>query len=334
MAGDIFVAESKPEDAIVGALNTITMVTIDPDTAYKIFVDGMGMDASDWYVPTDIERPELDAYFGFHPSDDWKMRRFFRSDDGENIQIRLISIDRATPQIRPAADGTFLGGLSIGFPLLNSDARETRMTDIGFPSVVGVKRLEFSSPNGEKYVSEEVHFIGPENIYILAVKRPDIFVPVGPIHTADEIGAPAYSAICVDDCDASIAFFRDVLGYEIRRDMTMKVGEKSGLKLREGSQERFVQAFAPGSNTGYLVLLNHAEDKKKAQNIDNFGPPNRGLSMWSFPTQNITEVVKRAETAGVKIRQRLKLSRSPFLPETDTIILEGPSGFPVEIYAV
>ena len=334
MSADIFVAESSSEDAIVGPLSTITYLTTDEDASYKMLVEGMGMTASDWYIPESIDRPELDIYFGFDDSDNWKVRRFYRDDDGANIQVRLIALEKDTPQIRPAVDGTYLGGLSIGFPLSDSDARETHMSELGFPSVIGVKRLEFSSPAGEKYVSEEVHFTGPENIYVLAVKRPDIFVPVGPLNEEAQIGAPAYSAVCVENCDACIAFYRDILGYEIRRDMTMEVGDNSGLKLRKGSSERFVQAFAPGSNSGYLVLLDHGQDRKRAEGISHFGPPNRGLTMWSFPSANILEVVTRAEQAGVKIRQPLRVSKSPFLPETDTIILEDPNGYPVEIYAV
>jgi len=334
MSADIFVAQSRKKDALVGPLSTITYVTADPDAAYRLLVDGMGLEASEWFVPTEFERPELDAYFGFETSDEWKMRRFFRSDDGQNIDVRLIAVDENKIQCRPEIDGTYLGGLSIGFPLSNSDAREARMRDLGFPSVVGVKRLKFSSPSGEKYTSEEVHFTGPDNVYVLAVKRPDIFVPVGPLNEEDEIGAPAYSAICVDDCDASIEFYRGILGYEIRRDLSMEVGDNSGLKLRKGSQERFVQAFAPGANSGYLVLLNHGEDAKRTKDVDNFGPPTRGLSMWSFPTENITKVLERAKAGNVKIRRPLMSIKIPFRSETDVVVLEGPSGFPVEVYAV
>jgi len=334
MSNDIFVPESLVEDAFVGPLSTITYVTADEETAVKLLVEGMGLEASDWYIPSDIEKPDIDAYFGFKSAEPWKAKLFFRTDEGQNIQIRLIVVDRAHLQIRPNIDGTYVGGLSIGFPLSNSDAREANMRSLGFPSVVGVKRLQFSSPTGDTYISEEVHFLGPENIYILGVKRPDIFVPVGPLNAMDEIGAPAYSAICTFDCDAAMGFYKDILGYEIRRDMTMQVGDNSGLKLHEGSTERFIQAFAPGSSTGYLVFLNHGEDAKVARGVNNFGPPNRGLSMWSFPSSNIAEVLYRANNAGVIIRQPLSAIKSPFLPDTDTLILEDPGGFPVEIYAI
>ena len=128
MTADIFVAQSSSEDAIVGPLSTITYLTSDADTAYKMLVEGMGMEASEWYVPDDINRPDLDVHFGFDISDNWKARRFFRSDDGENIQVRLIVVDKDNAQIRPEIDGTYLGGLSIGFPLSDSAVSYTHLT--------------------------------------------------------------------------------------------------------------------------------------------------------------------------------------------------------------
>jgi len=332
MTADIFVPQSKPDQALIGPLQVITWVSSDPDGVYKMLVEGFDLQASDWFFPEGDEKTSLDAYFGFSEKDSWKARKFFRTDDGANIEIRLISVDETTPQVRPEINGVYVGGLSIGFPVLNSDTLEAHLKSIGYPSMVGVKRLEFPNPAGGTYISEETHWVGPENIYFLGVNRPDIFVPVGPVHKAAELGAPAYSAQCVPDCEASVAFYRDIFGYEIRRDMTMTVGSNSGLKLKEGSPERFVQAFAPGSQTGYLVILDHFDDRIDMTPGESKGPPNRGLVMWSFPCKNLVEIHKRAVTAGVKVLQAPAISNSPFLAGRETLILEDPSGYPVELY--
>jgi len=330
---DIFVPESKPEDALVGPLSTITYVTADPQLATKMLVDGLGLSASEWIEPGGDNRAALNKYFGFNSSDGWKVRKLSRTGAGKNIQIRLVAVNASKPQVRPELNGAYLGGLSIGFPMNNTDERESHMSALGFPSVVGVKRLEFSSPTGETYTSEEVHFPGPENVYVLGVKRPDVFVPVGPIDPDVDIGAPAYSAQCVIDADATMKFYNEVLGYEIRRDMTMTVGDNSGLKLKEGSPERFIQAFAPGASTGYLVFLNHPEEAKTPDPKPGFGTPSRGMCMWSFPTADLDAVHQRAITAGIPILQPPGRSSSPFLPDTNTMIIEDPGGFPLEIYA-
>lgn len=334
MTADIFVAQSSPEDAIVGPLKTITYVTSDAAGTHQLFTSGMDMEASDWMVPAGEEKERLSAYFGLSAGEDWRARSYSRSGAAENLQIRIILVGDHYPQVRPKINGAYLGGLSIGFPMADTDAREAQMTKAGFPSIIGVKRLEFASPSGETYVSEEVHFTGPENIYVLGVKRPDIFVPVGPLDGQIDVGAPAYSAICVDDCDAAKSFYSDVLGYEFRRDMAMTVGGTSGLDLREGSDERFIQAFAPGANTGYLVFLDHGEDRRVLHPKPNFGPPSRGLTMWSFPSKDLAQVHERALAYGAEVMSGPSASGSPFLPSTETLMLRDPSGYPVEIYAL
>lgn len=334
MTADIFVAQSSPDDALVGPLKTITYVTSDAAGTHALFTNGMDMKASDWFVPAGEDKARLSAYFGLAADEDWKARTYSGSGAGENIQIRVLLVDESHPQVRPQINGAYLGGLSIGYPMADTDAREAQMTKAGFPSIIGVKRLEFASPSGDTYVSEEVHFTGPENIYILGVKRPDIFVPVGPIDADANTAGPAYSAICVDDCDAAKGFYANVLGYEFRRDMAMKVGGNSGLDLREGSDERFIQAFAPGASTGYLVFLDHGDDRRVLDPKPNFGPPSRGLTMWSFPSKDLAQVHKRALAHGTQVISGPSNSGSPFLPSTETLVLRDPSGYPVEIYAV
>lgn len=334
MSQDIFIPESKPEDALVGPLNTITYVTSDPDSLHKALVEGMGLKSSKWFSPSGHEKAVLDAYLGFEEKDNWKTCLFYRDDEGANIQIRAIHVDEQTPMVRPELHGGYLGGATIGFPLRNTHEREKRMESVGFPSSVGVKGLEFTSPAGETYVSEEVHFPCVENIYLLGVNRPDIFVPVGPIQEDAEIGAGAYSAICVEDSEATKEFYSNVLGYEVRRDMSMSVGPRSGIGLTEGIPERFIQAFAPGASTGYLVFLDHAEHKRTPDPLPSLGPASRGLTMWSFPTKNLAEVHRRAVAANVEILHGPAPIESPFLPKTETILMKDPGGCPVEVYAV
>lgn len=333
MTQDIFVPESKPEDALAGQLNTITYVTSSPDEVTKALVEGLGLQSTRWLSPEAENKAPLNDYLGFANDESWKACLFFRNDQGANIRIRVIHVSDQTPQVRPELHGNYLGGATIGFPMKNTEAREAKMASAGFPSSVGVKRLEFSSPTGETYISEEVHFPAPENIYLLGVNRPDIFVPVGPIQEDAEIGAAAYSAICVADSEATKDFYGNVLGYEFRRDMSMPVGPGSGLGQTEGSAERFIQAFAPGSSTGYLVFLDHSEDRITLDPPPSFGPISRGLTMWSFPTDNIDEVHRRAVAANVDILHGPTVIESPFLPRTKTLLMRDPGGCPIEVFA-
>ncbi len=324
MAQDVFAPESSPADARVGPLHTVTFVTAYPESAERFFAAGLGLEASEVVTLNDGQSSYLGVPAGT------KAQRFSLPSAGRNSQVRVLHVNHDVPQIRAGIDGRYVGGLSIGFPMANLAARESIVNDAGFESVVGVKQIEFTSPDGVTYVSEEIHFIAPENVYVLGVKRPDGFRTVGPLDEAAGIGAPAYSAQCLADADAAIPFYRDVLGYEIRRDVDLTVAEPSGLNLNAGMRERFIQAFAPGATTGYLVFLDHYE-ANLAPPVSYVGPPARGVAMWSFPGSDIDDLCRRARDFGASILHEPGEHSSPFI-DRRSVMIEAPGGYPVEVF--
>ena len=325
MAEDVFAPQSTPDEALVGPLHTITYVTADSTGAQRFFVDGLGLDAGD-VVSLGAEQA---AYLGVQAATEAQC--FSLPSAGRDSQIRALYVGADSPLLRAGIDGRHVGGLSIGFPMTDLAAREQIVAIAGFDSSVGVKLIEFTSPDGISYVSEEIHFLAPENVFVLGVKRPDGFRAVGPLDESAGIGAPAYSAQCLADADAAIPFYRDVLGYEIRRDVDLTVAEPSGLKLHDGMKERFIMAFAPGAGTGYLVFLDHY-----AANIPPpvmpIGPPARGIAMWSFPAAELEPVHNRAKDFGAPIMQPPGTHGSPFV-DGRSMIIEAPGGYPVEIFS-
>jgi catechol 2,3-dioxygenase-like lactoylglutathione lyase family enzyme len=166
----------------------------------------------------------------------------------------------------------------------------------------------------------------------MGVNRPEIFVPTGPIDPDTGVGGPSYSARCAAKAQETTEFFRDVLGFEIRRDVVFEVGERSALLMPQGTRERFIQCFAPGSQTGYCVIMDHHEATRLSP-APNLGPPHRGIVMWSFLTHDFDELRARIASSGVKILRDLADRSSPGLPEGPTMIIEDPDGFPLEIAA-
>lgn len=209
-------------------------------------------------------------------------------------------------------------------------AHEKHMSALAVESTIGVKEMEFTSPDGQTYVSAEILYKAPENVLLLGVKRPGLFVPVGPIDPQTGLGGPAYSARCVADPEAMIGILETVMGFEIRRDAVFTIGERSGLMLPEGAQERFVQAFAPGAATGYVILMDHFDLGRKPAAAP--APPNRGLVMWSFETADLDEVVRRASSLGLRVLSPPGPVDSPGLPSTRTAIVEDSEGFPLEFF--
>ncbi|MEP3226808.1 MAG: VOC family protein [Parasphingorhabdus sp.] len=331
MSVDIFVPQSNADDAIVGPLQMVTYVTDDRATVEKIFTQGYGLQNSGWHTLSDHKLVRANAYFGFEENQKWQSCTFYKSGAGANVQIRVMALETTAPLVRPAYDGLYAGGATMSFPINDLHAHEKHMMTIGIESTIGVKEMEFASPSGETYISAEIVYKAPDNIFVMGVVRPDIFVPVGPIDPATGMGGAAYSARCISAADDTIAFFRDILGFEIRRDVEFTVGERSALLMPEGTTERFVQAFAPGSASGYLVLMDHMESTKPSP-ASSYGPPNRGIAMWSFAAKDIEHIQQRAERSNIEIVHPAAVHDSLFLPEVRSMILKDPDGFLIEIF--
>ncbi|MEM9880110.1 MAG: VOC family protein [Pseudomonadota bacterium] len=327
MAEDIFVPKSSAEDALVGPLHTVTYVTSDKSTVEQIFTQGYGLARSGWMAPT----PDQQRYLGFEGTGDIEICAFNKVGEGANIQTRVIYVNEGAPEVRPAYDGLYTGGATLSFPMHDMRAHEKVMAGIGVHSTIGVKEMEFTSPAGETYISAEIVYKAPEHVFVMGVTRPDIFVPTGPIDPATGVGGPSYSARCMNVADETVDFFRDVLGYEIRRDAQFEVGERSALLMPEGTKERFVQGFAPGASTGYVVLMHHGEATKHSP-APGFGPPNRGIGMWSFAAPDVAAVYDRAKAFGLSDVTAPTVMQSPFLPETKTLLMKDPDGFPIEVF--
>jgi catechol 2,3-dioxygenase-like lactoylglutathione lyase family enzyme len=324
---DLFEPTSTGQDALVGPLHTVTCLFADAAPFVEALTAGLGQSCDPW----NGDAAAAARYLGMPAASALTICGSNRTDAGRNVQIRIMASPEAGPSVRPKTEGQILGGLSLGFPMLDMPRWEQQLHKHGIDSAIGIKEMAFTSPTGEEYISAEVHFPTAENIYLLGVRRPERFRSVGPMSAAEPIGAAAYSARCVANTDGLIEFYRDILGYEIRRDATFEVNGPSGLRLEQGTKERFVQAFAPGAATGYLVFLDH-HSHRQASPAPTLGPPSRGLVMWSFPTSDLDTMAARLRGAGVDLLQAPGEHGSPLLPSGRSLIFKDPEGFPIELF--
>lgn len=328
---DIFVPTSRKEDAIAGPLTMVTWVTSDAQQVSKILCNGYHQTHGEWMQPTSESYEGLNNYFGFEKSSKWKYVRFDKQGAGKNIGIRVIHPDHLLPVIRPTYEGLYKGGATISCPIQDIPRHQAEMSELGIESTIGIKEMEFESPSGETYISSEIVYEGPDNIFVLGVTRPEIFIPIGPIDKDIGIGGVAYSARCITETDNTIDFFEQVLGFEIRRDVKFDVDNRSAINLPEGTTERFIQGFSPGSTSGYVVFMDHGEATKYCE-MDYYDAPYRGLVMWSFPTLNLNEIYERALKFGVEILHPPNNYKSPALTAKKSFVLKDPDGFQIEIY--
>ena len=306
-------------------------MTSDKVSVERAFKQGYGLQSSGWVMSDASSQNPVRDYFGFGDGP-LEYCVFYKVGTGANIQVRVFYYPENSELIRQNYDGLIVGGAAISFPHSDLHAHEQKMLGLGFNSTNGVNEMDFKSPAGDIYTSAEIVFYAPDNVYLLGIRRPEIFVPVGPTDPQTGVAAPAYSARCVDNADDILEFLKKVMGHEVRRDITFPIGDSSAMLLPNGIQARFIQAFAPGSSTGYMVLMDYGKDNKP--NAGSLGTPNRGITMWSYQTHNIDAVFARAIEHNVKILHAPSNHFSPFLNSRKTLLMEDPGGFMIEVFQI
>ncbi len=280
---------------LCGPLERVTFLTGDATFATEFLTHAMRLQrVHDTGRSGPDAKAECDLW-GLPAASAWRELLFAADSGARGVTVRVLVMPGGE-LIRPNMESRLNGGLSIGFPAASLEATLVRVTALGIESTAGIVPLTITRPDGSSYVSGEILFRGPEQIYMLVVGRPADMTPVGPIDPATGMGGPAYSALVVPDATREIEFYRDVLGWEARQDIVLTTsGPAGGLGLDAGTKFRFVQLFAPGSTTAYICLLDMMAVARANPVATRM--PNRGLVMWSFGTAVFDEVEQRVRRA-------------------------------------
>jgi len=317
----------------IGSLLMVTHVTADGDATRHFYRDMMAMaDASEKAMPAAARAAQC-RLWGLGEDTRWSEQLYERPTLREVPRVRVLVMDRAGAAIRPDMDVLIEGGLSVGFAVRNRPEMEqcvARGEALGIGTTAGITTIEFRRPDGTPYEALETHFRAPDEVYGLGVGRPEDLPPVGPIEPGQMIGGPAYSAQVVNHADDDIAFYRDVLGFEVRRDVDLtSSGPAGGLGLQAGTVMRFVQLYAAGSSTGYLVMLDFRDAGRP--NPATVRPPGRGVAMWTFPTDDLDAVVERCRGFGLRTLGGPVALDSPLLGRHRAATVLTPHGFLIEL---
>ncbi len=290
-------AGSKP--SLCGPLQGVTLVTDNSAATTQFLTQAMRMQLVADDGPATTEARWRRRLWGIAEGLSWRELTFRGTDTAQGITVRVL-VMAGGEIIRPGMDSRLTGGLSIGYPVASLPVTLGRVTALGVENTAGIVPLTITRPDGTSYVSGEILFRGPEQIYMLAVGRPADMIPVGPIDPTTGIGGPAYSAMVVPDALREIEFYQQVLGWEARQNIVLTTsGPAGGLGLDAGTQFRFVQLFAPGASSAYVVLLDMMATKRDNPVVPRI--PNRGLVLWTFGTHVFDEVehrVRRYAAAG------------------------------------
>jgi len=323
-------------DYRVGSLLMVTHVTADPAATRHFYRDMMAMaEVSDRAMPA-AGRALQRELWGLDRDQRWSEQLYERPGLPQVPRVRVLAMDPPGRVIRPGMDVLIEGGLSVGFAVRNRAEMEqcvARGEALGIGTTAGITTIEFRRPDGSPYEALETHFKAPDEVYGLGVGRPEDLPPVGPIEAGQMIGGPAYSAQVVNHADEDVAFYRDVLGFEVRRDVDLtSSGPAGGLGLAAGTVMRFLQLYAAGSETGYLVMLDFRDAGRRPSGP--IRPPGRGVAMWTFPTDDLEAVLAAARERGIEVPGGPVTLDSPLLGVHRAATLLTPHGFLVELVQV
>ena len=321
-AADPLAPTTTTASATVSPLAAVTVATSDMATSLRFYGQAMGMECLPATL-TGTEAKSFRHFYGVPGTGSVHVATCVRPSGGASVN--LVEVPAPTPLARAEMDSRLVGPLSMGFPSADNSKLDARVTALGFASTAGLTKITLTRPEGGSYDVGEVHYRAPENIYALGIDR-GAMDPVGHIDAATGVGGPAYSGMMVGDIAAISRVFRDVLGWEARRTLTLTTsGPQGGLGLPTGTQFYFQQWYSPGATSGYVILMKLLSNGKPAAHPLGFA--SRGIAMWSFTAPDLGTIAARARAARVRILrepQTLGPARRAMLIATD-------DGFPIEI---
>ena len=326
-ANDPLAPKSTLGDAFAGPVSCVTLISNDADATDRFYVDVLEM-AGEKVQGNERDRQLKRRLWGLPEGFDWQERIYWRPSLPAVARLRVLVSEQAEEPVRPDLTATLEGGLSIGFAMRDLDAVVQRGETLGFLTTAGIGALDMQRADGSPYQALECHFHAPDDVYALGVGRPADLAPVGPIEDGKTVGGPSYTGQVMNHCERTLRFYTEVLGYEVRRSMEIggPVAEK-GLGLAPGTTMQFMQVFAPGSTSGYFIVLDFGDD---GQANDAVAPPHRGVIMWTIPVKNVDTVAKRCESFDCSVLGGPLRHDTPALGSATGITIRTANGFLVE----
>jgi len=329
MATDPMMPRDDGRAVVCGPLAAITVAGTDPQVIRRFYQGALGLTPTH-SILDGVAAAALREHWGVAGTGPLEILVFTRPEVPEALCLRVVIVAPDRPVSRPALDSRFDGALGFGFPVRDLYRRHAIVEALGFEARAGVTVMSFPRADGTTYDIGETHWVAPDEVMVLGVDRAHL-QPVGPIDPALDIGGPSYSSALVADAASAGQFFDEVLGLKLRREFTFESeGPNGGMRLPQGTRVHFQQWFAPGSRSGYLVVMQLLQNALRAP--VRLAAPARGIAMWSFPTADLEATLQRARSHGTPVLQAAEWIEAPGEAAVRSAVLATPDGFPVEIF--
>lgn len=320
-------APGSGDDGLAGPIACVTLITRSPDRVREFYSSVMQMEckqhtASPAIVSSQRQLWALPADF------EWTESVYYRPGLPDVPLLRVLASEQAAEPVRPGMASRLEGGLSVGFAMRDLEPVVAQGAELGFETTAGIGALDMQRADGSAYQALECHFRAPDDVYALGVSRPPDLAPVGPIEADRTVGGPSYTGQVMNHRKDTLRFYTDVLGYEVRRSMSVSgpVAEK-GLALPPGTAMDFLQLFAPGSTSGYFIVLDFGD---AGQANEATAAPHAGVVMWTFPVKSVAAVAEGAESAGCTIIAGPLTVETPYFGTHKALTVRSSNGFVVE----
>ncbi len=323
---DHLAPKATADAALAGPLHTVTIITPDMAGLAKMYRDGLGLDL---IGPLNLDPPTrsaLSQHWGLPVDLLWQLHLFRRTKVKTATQVRVLVTNRPTPPIRQSWNRQELGPYGMGFPNTDVVTWDTHVRGLGFTRATDeIERFPLKAADGTGYDVLEATFNGPEYLRSIAISRGGGMAQVGTVDPDTGRGGPAYATQVLADAgmDAMIAFFTDVLDFEVRSD---RVWRAYAIPFR------FATVHAKGSDTGHVALASYAPEHVAPGTGNAPRPPHRGMAMWSFPVKNIEDIAERARSKGLAPASATIEIDTPDLGPRRTTTYRAPNGFLIEVF--
>ncbi len=328
-AADPMAPTSSSDDALTSPLRMVTVTTSDMTASRRFYQGALDLTPQEMALEGD-DRARFAAHYATPESATGRVTIFRRHGLDDAMLVRLIEIGADAPESRIDHNGRYDGPLGFGFSARDLASRETIVNAHGFSAVKSVVEMDFPRADGTTYTVGEIHFRAPDSVLVLGVDRGPL-TPVGQIDEALMMGGPSYASMLMSSAEAVTPLFADVLGLERRREMSFTAsGPDGGMGLDAGAEVLFQQWFSPGSTSGYLVMM-----EILTGGLDAPAPldlTSRGVSMWSFETDDIDALMARAEAADTHVLSGPTTLNLPSFGLVQSVVFATADGFPVEVF--
>ena len=227
-----------------------------------------------------------------------------------------------------------LGPFSIGFPNLDQTTLDQKMRKAGFQGLNKMEVYPLQRSDGTEYTIKETIFNGPNFIHAVGIERCDGMPPLGDVDPQTGMGGPAYSAQIIRNTEASLLFYTQILGLELRAGWVWEsAGTDGALNVPDGTTFKFSLVYAPGARSGHLLFVEYLNQPV----INPTSPPrlpSLGMGMWSFEVKNLTDLLTRASQAQYPLFRSPLNYKHPLLGPIQSALFHDPDGFLIEVYQV